>query len=185
MSALPASSVLPARRRLVCGLAAAALCAAALPASAAGADEPLPLEAARDALARGDALVFDIREPAEHARGVAPGIRLLPMSRIDDRLSEIPKDPAQPVLLVCQTQNRSRAVARAARARLDQRPPRRRRHERVEPARLAGGRAALIARPLQLVAVPLGPPWRLAERRGAHVAPRLVYPRHPVPGRNA
>lgn len=85
-----------------------------LPVRAAADEEPLPLEAAREALGS-RTIVFDIREPEEHARGVAPGMRLLPMSRIGQRLAEIPKD--QPVLLVCNTQNRSRATARALRER--------------------------------------------------------------------
>jgi rhodanese-related sulfurtransferase len=104
----------PARRHLLAAASAAAL-ALVLPAHAAGDDEALPLEAARDALARRSAIVFDIREPDEHARGVAPGMRLLPMSQIGQRLAEIPKD--QPVILVCNTQNRSKATTRALRER--------------------------------------------------------------------
>ena len=79
--------------------------------------DALPLEAAREAIASGSALVFDIREPEEHAQGVAAGMRLLPMSRLGERLGEIPNDPKRPVILVCNTQNRSRAVARALRER--------------------------------------------------------------------
>jgi rhodanese-related sulfurtransferase len=69
------------------------------------------LETARATLKEGKTAVFDIREPAEHATGVAAGARLLPMSQIGARLAEIPKD--QPVLLMCNTQNRSRKVAEA------------------------------------------------------------------------
>jgi len=104
----------PARRRLLAA-AGAVVFAQALPAHAAESDDALPLEAARDALARRSAIVFDIREADEHARGVAPGMRLLPMSQIGQRLAEIPKD--QPVILVCNTQNRSKATARALRER--------------------------------------------------------------------
>ncbi|MBZ8139395.1 sulfurtransferase [Rubrivivax gelatinosus] len=112
----PSASKMPAsRRRLLVGLALA-LGTLAGGARAAG-DEALPLEAARDALASGRAVVIDIREPDEHARGVAPGMRLLPMSRIGQHLAEIPKDPKQPVLLVCNTQNRSKATAQALRER--------------------------------------------------------------------
>jgi rhodanese-related sulfurtransferase len=71
------------------------------------------LEAARSALADGKAIVFDIREPQEHAAGVAAGMRLLPMSQIGARLAEIPKASDRPVLLICNTQNRSRKVAQA------------------------------------------------------------------------
>ncbi|MBK1613239.1 sulfurtransferase [Rubrivivax gelatinosus] len=111
----PAHTPAVSRRRLLLSLALASG-AFAGSARAAG-DEALPLEAARDALASGRAVVIDIREPDEHARGVAPGMRLLPMSQIGQRLAEIPKDPKQPVLLVCNTQNRSRATAQALRER--------------------------------------------------------------------
>lgn len=105
----------PARRRLLAVAGSAVLAGLAAPVHAA--DEALPLEAARDALASRSAIVVDIREPDEHARGVAAGMRLLPMSQIGQRLAEIPRDPSQPVLLVCNTQNRSRATARALRER--------------------------------------------------------------------
>jgi rhodanese-related sulfurtransferase len=68
------------------------------------------LEAAREALRGGKLRVVDIREPAEHATGVAEGAQLLPMSQLPQRLAELPgKD--EPLLLVCRTQNRSRATA--------------------------------------------------------------------------
>ena len=73
------------------------------------------LEAARAALADGRTVVFDIREPQEHATGVAAGMKLLPMSQIGGRLGEIPKAADQPVLLICNTQNRSSATLRALR----------------------------------------------------------------------
>ncbi|MBK6850974.1 MAG: rhodanese-like domain-containing protein [Burkholderiales bacterium] len=73
------------------------------------------LDAMRTALKNKSAVVFDIREPSEHATGVADGARLLPMSQIGQRLAEIPKD--QPVLLVCNTQNRSSKVAEALKQR--------------------------------------------------------------------
>ncbi len=73
------------------------------------------LDTMRSALQNKSAVVFDIREPNEHATGVADGARLLPMSQIGQRLAEIPKD--QPVLLVCNTQNRSSKVAEALKQR--------------------------------------------------------------------
>lgn len=75
------------------------------------------LEVARAELAAGRVRLFDLREPQEHATGVAPGATLLPMSQLGARLAEIPRDPAQPVLLICQTQNRSGKVAAALRER--------------------------------------------------------------------
>ncbi len=61
----------------------------------------------------GKVLMIDIREPQEHSTGVAQGVVLLPMSRLAQRVSEIPKDADRPVLLICNTQNRSRAVTQA------------------------------------------------------------------------
>lgn len=73
------------------------------------------LEAARQALEGGRAILIDVREPDEHARGVAAGARLLPMSQLQRRAMEIPRDPAKPVLLICNTQNRSTATLKALR----------------------------------------------------------------------
>lgn len=75
------------------------------------------LETARAEFEAGRAVLIDIREPHEHAKGVANGARLLPMSQIGARLAEIPADPKQPVLLICNTQNRSRATLKALRER--------------------------------------------------------------------
>lgn len=65
----------------------------------------------------GRALLIDIREPDEHATGVAAGARLLPMRQLAARVGEIPTDPGRPVLLICHTQNRSSATFRALRER--------------------------------------------------------------------
>jgi rhodanese-related sulfurtransferase len=75
------------------------------------------LDELRTALSDRRTVVFDIREPQEHATGVAVGARLLPMSQLGARLVEVPRDPAQPVLLVCNTQNRSRRAVEALRSR--------------------------------------------------------------------
>jgi rhodanese-related sulfurtransferase len=72
--------------------------------------DSVTLEVARQELESGKAVVIDIREPQEHAGGVAPGMRLLPMRQLAARISEIPADPKQPVLLICNTQNRSSAT---------------------------------------------------------------------------
>ena len=73
------------------------------------------LDEARALLESGQIVLIDIREPREHATGVAAGARLLPMSQLNQRLAEIPTDPAKPVLLICNSQNRSPAVLRALR----------------------------------------------------------------------
>ena len=71
------------------------------------------LEQARAEHEAGKVLMIDIREPQEHATGVAKGVVLLPMSQVAQRVAEIPKQADQPVLLICNTQNRSRAVTEA------------------------------------------------------------------------
>lgn len=72
--------------------------------------DSVTLDAARQELESGKSLVIDIREPQEHATGVAPGMQLLPMRQLASRISEIPQDPKRPVLLICNTQNRSSAT---------------------------------------------------------------------------
>ena len=73
------------------------------------------LDQARAEHEAGRAVLVDIREPLEHATGVAPGARLLPMQQLPGRLAELPRD--RPVLLICNTQNRSRATHDALRER--------------------------------------------------------------------
>lgn len=68
------------------------------------------LEQARADHEAGRIVLIDIREPKEHATGVASGARLLPMSQLGQRLSEIPQSTDKPVYLICNTQNRSQAV---------------------------------------------------------------------------
>lgn len=84
---------------------------------AASASDPLrvDLQEGRQLLESKKVLMYDIREPQEHATGVANGARLLPMSQLNQRVNEIPKDPAQPVLIICNTQNRSSKVVQAMR----------------------------------------------------------------------
>lgn len=95
---------------LACGVLAATRVAAGEP-------DFVDLAMARAEHEAGRAALIDIREPAEHASGVARGARLLPMRQLAARLAEIPTDPRRPVLLICNTQNRSSATARAPRER--------------------------------------------------------------------
>jgi rhodanese-related sulfurtransferase len=80
-------------------------------------DLSVTLEDARSAFEAGRAVLIDIREPHEHATGVAAGATLLPMSQLGRRLAEIPVDPGKPVLLICNTQNRSSRTLKALRER--------------------------------------------------------------------
>ncbi len=73
------------------------------------------LDQARADHESGRAVLVDIREPDEHATGVAPGARLLPTQQLSARLAELPRDRL--ALLICNTQNRSRATYDALRAR--------------------------------------------------------------------
>ena len=84
---------------------------AGLIACSGGPDLPrVSLEQARADHEAGRIVLIDIREPKEHATGVAAGARLLPMSQLGQRLGEIPQSTDKPVYLICNTQNRSQAV---------------------------------------------------------------------------
>ena len=62
------------------------------------------LDAARTALENSSLVVIDIREPDEHATGVAQGARLIPMSQLGKRLAELPPPGKEPFLVICNTQ---------------------------------------------------------------------------------
>lgn len=79
--------------------------------------DAVTLELARAEFQAGRAVLIDIREPDEHATGVAQGARLLPMRQLGARLSEIPTTTEKPVFLICNTQNRSSATLKALRER--------------------------------------------------------------------
>ena len=104
-------------RQLVLGLlCCVSISAAAQTANGLSAPKVVSLEAAREALDKSSAIVIDIREPGEHATGVAKGAKLIPMSQLSQRIKEVPQSPDQPVLLICNTQNRSSRVAEQLRA---------------------------------------------------------------------
>lgn len=103
------------RRRIAAVLASAALLGLAACTTALDPSKAVDLDTARAEFEAGRAVLIDIREPEEHATGVAAGARLLPMSQLRSRLAEIPADPGQPVLLICNTQNRSGALLNALR----------------------------------------------------------------------
>lgn len=56
----------------------------------------------------GGVFVLDVREQWEYDEGHIPGVTLLPMAEITNRLSEIPTD--QEVIVTCRTGNRSSQV---------------------------------------------------------------------------
>ena len=96
-----------------------ALLGLALAATAASASTPEPdvvsLDEARARFEAGEVILIDIREPREHANGVAAGAHLLPMSQLGQRVAEIPTDAGKPVFLICNSQNRSPVVLHALR----------------------------------------------------------------------
>ena len=112
MTHTPRPSHINRRTLALLGLASLALAAGC---SADATPDPLrvSLEEGRQLFESQQVVMFDIREPDEHATGVANGAQLLPMSQLNQRAGEIPKDPAQPVLIICNTQNRSSKVVQA------------------------------------------------------------------------
>jgi rhodanese-related sulfurtransferase len=52
-----------------------------------------------------EALVLDVREPAEYAHGHVPGAISLPQADLASRLDEVPRD--RPVITVCERGTRS------------------------------------------------------------------------------
>lgn len=115
----PASRLDPGAQRRRTWLRWSALAALGVALASCGQTEAstdaVSLEVARSEHEAGRAVLIDIREPEEHATGVAAGARLLPMRQLKRRLNEIPINPDQPVLLICNTQNRSSATLRALR----------------------------------------------------------------------
>ncbi len=65
------------------------------------------LEDMRQALETSSTIVIDIREPHEHANGVASGTKLIPMSQLGGRLAELPEPGKEPFWVICNTQVRS------------------------------------------------------------------------------
>lgn len=57
---------------------------------------------------RADVLLIDVREPWEYNEAHIPGVTLIPMGEIPNRLSEIPQDKT--VIVSCRSGNRSNQV---------------------------------------------------------------------------
>jgi rhodanese-related sulfurtransferase len=56
-----------------------------------------------------DVVLLDVREPSEYAEGHIPGVALIPMGEVPNRLSEIPVDKT--VIVTCRSGNRSGQIA--------------------------------------------------------------------------
>ena len=55
-------------------------------------------------------IIVDVRQPNETKSGVVPGAKLIPLSEIGSRMSELPID--KPLLTICQSSHRSPFAAR-------------------------------------------------------------------------
>jgi rhodanese-related sulfurtransferase len=64
---------------------------------------------------REDAVVVDVREPNEFAAGHVPNARHIPAGAVDKRLAELDRYKDKPVIVVCQSGNRSSAACSALR----------------------------------------------------------------------
>lgn len=56
---------------------------------------------------RDDALVLDVREPAETAQGHIARAKLIPLSQLSGRLGELEKFKSKPIIVACRSGNRS------------------------------------------------------------------------------
>jgi rhodanese-related sulfurtransferase len=66
---------------------------------------------------REDALVLDVREPAEYAKGHVLGSRSVPLGDFERRAAEFDKHKAKPVIVVCESGSRSARAIEALRGR--------------------------------------------------------------------
>lgn len=70
--------------------------------------EQIDVETAAALLGRDDVVVIDVREQWEYDEGHIPGVTLIPMGEVPNRLNEIPQDKT--VVLTCRSGNRSGQV---------------------------------------------------------------------------
>lgn len=57
------------------------------------------------------AILLDVRTPAEYKELRIPGSLLIPVDELPNRLSELHKDPAKPIVVYCRSGNRSATAA--------------------------------------------------------------------------
>lgn len=66
---------------------------------------------------REDALVIDVRDAEEYAKGHILGARNIPLAQLEARIAELEKHKAKPLILSCDTGNRSQGALATLRAR--------------------------------------------------------------------
>jgi len=74
-----------------------------------GAKEVGTLEATQ-LINRRDALVLDVRDPAEYAAGHVPGAKHVPLAQLESRLKEFEKFKERPIVVTCASGHRSGAA---------------------------------------------------------------------------
>ena len=74
-----------------------------------GAAEVGALEAVQ-LLNRKDAIMVDVREPAEFNAGHTPNARNIPLAQLDKRIGELEKFKNRPAVVICQTGGKSHAA---------------------------------------------------------------------------
>ena len=98
--------ILPSNRWIrVCFVIMVALLAAGCSQSPAGASVDVSVDEALRLWQAKEAILIDVRTPAEYREGHIPGVVNIPLAEIEKRLGEIPKD--KKVVLICRTGNRS------------------------------------------------------------------------------
>ena len=98
--------ILPSKRWIrVCFVIMVALFAAGCSQSPAGASVDVSVDEALRLWQAKEAILIDVRTPAEYREGHIPGVVNIPLAEIEKRLGEIPKD--KKVVLICRTGNRS------------------------------------------------------------------------------
>ena len=75
--------------------------------------ESLAPKEAAELLRTGNALLFDVRTPPEFASHHIKGAMLLPIQELHARHTEIPRDSARPILIICEHGVRSVHACRA------------------------------------------------------------------------
>ena len=95
-------------RKILMGLSILAMIMGALTGCGAGSADPSVDVSVDEALRlwqNKEAILIDVRTPAEYRDGHIPGVVNIPLDELEKRMGEVPKD--KKVVLICRTGNRS------------------------------------------------------------------------------